>query len=66
MGLRKSSAKPKTGPPPPVEDEDSPTVRMRNLGYTHATAEVRHIKKKEDKHAILRRIQIWPRPTTPY
>ncbi|EOD13557.1 hypothetical protein EMIHUDRAFT_451987 [Emiliania huxleyi CCMP1516] len=56
MGFRKSSAKPKTGPPPPVEDGESPTVRMRNLGYTYATSETRHPKKKEDKHAILRRI----------
>mmetsp|Transcript_11245 Transcript_11245/g.36791 ORF Transcript_11245/g.36791 Transcript_11245/m.36791 type:complete len:357 (-) Transcript_11245:344-1414(-) len=53
MGFRKSSAKPKIGPPPPVEDEESPTVRMRNLGYTYATSETRHPKKKEDKHTIL-------------
>ena len=67
MGFRKSSAKPKTGPPPPVEDEESPTVRMRNLGYTYATSETRHPKKKEDKHTILRRIykhgHALPRPT---
>ena len=64
MGFRKSSAKPKTGPPPPVEDEESPTVRMRNLGYTYATSETRHPKKKEDKHTILRRI--YTNMATPY
>ena len=32
---------------------DSPAARLRNLGYTATAAEVKHPKKKEDRHALL-------------
>jgi len=51
MGL--FSKRPKAPSSSAEDDADSPAARLRNLGYTATAAEVKHPKKKEDRHALL-------------